>query len=183
MLGCHRLTGETLPPAHHDSFTFLKRKTKRTATAQGGNPFLGAACSSGRAELTWGDSFLVPLMLDASRLPPHRPPPPEAGGDTDCARLPPRFPLGRVTATPGALLLLTASGGDVFALLLRHSQGDWGNLTPDDAAANDAALLDGGRLLSAYELGGDGRSHEAGRVWILTEADRSFTTLLLPEEY
>ncbi len=85
----------------------------------------------------------------------------------------PRFPLGRVLATPGALEL----GVDLFPLLRRHAHGDWGELGDDDRDANERALFSGGRLLSAYTLPG-GR-----RLWIITEADRSSTTLLLPEEY
>ncbi len=85
----------------------------------------------------------------------------------------PRFPLGRVLATPGALAL----GVDLFPLLRRHAHGDWGDLCEEDRAANERALVIGERLLSAYALGG-GR-----RVWIITERDRSCTTLLLPDEY
>ena len=60
--------------------------------------------------------------------------------------------------------------------LHRHSQGDWGELLPEDAIANDLALEQGGRLFSAYGLGRD-------RFWVITEADRSLTTVLLPNDY
>ena len=61
-------------------------------------------------------------------------------------------------------------------LLRRHGAGDWGNLCAADKAQNNRALKEGTRLLSAYELAGS-------KVWIITEADRSYTTVLLPEEY
>lgn len=86
----------------------------------------------------------------------------------------PRFPSGRLLCTPGALAL----GVDFMPYLSRHLSGDWGDLCASDAAANDAALRhDDGRLFSAYDL------LDNGRLWIITEADRSATTLLLPEEY
>lgn len=120
-------------------------------------------------------------MLDASR--PKRLP---SSSDTSAARpasdaasptLPPRFPLAQFNSTPAALHLLIARRVDVFTLVLRHSQGNWGDVEGEDWAANDAALVEEGRLLSAYDLPGG-----AGRVWIITEADRSATTLLLPSK-
>jgi hypothetical protein len=89
----------------------------------------------------------------------------------------PRFPLGRVLATPGALTALTAAGMHPVALVARHARGDWGDLCAGDRRANERALRDGSRLLSAYRLPG------GGKVWIITEADRSTSTLLLPSEY
>lgn len=92
----------------------------------------------------------------------------------------PRFPLGRVVATPGALEQLEQHGIDALDLLARHVVGDWGEVCTEDAQSNDAALMQGNRLLSAYALpsaGGD------TRIWIITESDRSLTTLLLPSEY
>ena len=86
------------------------------------------------------------------------------------------LPLGRVIATPGALKLLGKSGGHPFDLLARHATGDWGELCAFDRRQNEFALRDGYRVLSSYET-------TAGRVWIITEADRSVTTILLPEEY
>ena len=87
-----------------------------------------------------------------------------------------RFPLGRPLATPGALELLDPAGVSLAALLHRHQIGDWGDLDLEDREANEQALAHGARLLSAYPVGSD-------RIWIITEADRSATTLLLPEEY
>ena len=66
---------------------------------------------------------------------------------------------------------------DIVAALRRHAAGDWGDVSPDDRAANDAALRDGERLLSVY------RSAAGVAFWVLTEADRSVTTVLLPEDY
>ena len=85
------------------------------------------------------------------------------------------FALGQIVITQGALAALTAK--DAMLGLLRHSKADWGDVGPEDAQLNDAALNDGTRLLSAY------RSSNGVRFWIITEADRSVTTILLPEEY
>jgi len=87
------------------------------------------------------------------------------------------FPLGHIVATPGALDLLDRSGTNGFDLIRRHQKGDWGNVPPEDAAANQEGIRMGFRLLSSYFL------NEQERLWIITEADRSVTTLLLPEEY
>jgi hypothetical protein len=86
------------------------------------------------------------------------------------------LPLGRVVATPGALSLLGKSGGHPFDYLARHATGDWGNLCSFDQRQNQIALREGLRVFSSYEV-------PAGRFWIITEADRSITTILLPEEY
>ena len=86
------------------------------------------------------------------------------------------LPLGRVVATPGALKLLTEKGEHPFDLLARHATGDWGELCAFDRRQNEIALRDGYRVLSSYPVGRQ-------CVWIITEADRSVTTILLPEEY
>jgi hypothetical protein len=86
------------------------------------------------------------------------------------------LPLGRVVATPGALKLLMETKAHPFDLLARHATGDWGELCAFDRRQNEIALRDGYRILSSYEV-------SEGRVWIITEADRSITTILLPEEY
>ncbi len=86
------------------------------------------------------------------------------------------FPLGQIVATPGALELLDHAAVNAAELLQRHQSGDWGNVPPDDAEENDHAVVNGNRILSSYTVGED-------RLWIITEADRSSTTLLLPEEY
>jgi hypothetical protein len=87
-----------------------------------------------------------------------------------------QLPLGRVVATPGALKLLGKSGGHPFDYLARHATGDWGELCAFDRRQNEIALRDGYRVFSSYDVLED-------RVWVITEADRSVTTILLPEEY
>ena len=86
-----------------------------------------------------------------------------------------KVPLGRIVATPAALGAV--SQPDLVAALRRHAVGDWGDLTPDDRAANDDALRSGERLLSVYQ------SATGTTFWVLTEADRSATTVLLPDDY
>ena len=86
------------------------------------------------------------------------------------------LPLGRVVATPGALQMLRDAGVHSRHLLARHASGDWGDLDAHDRRENELALRFGRRLLSSYSV-------SEARVWIITEADRSVTTLLLPSEY
>ncbi len=86
------------------------------------------------------------------------------------------FPLGYTTATPRALALLHDTGMSLATLLDRHAIGDWGQIDPEDRGLNERALCDGDRVFSVYDIG-------PGRVWVITEADRSSTTLLLPEDY
>ncbi|WKZ86460.1 hypothetical protein N5B55_05760 [Ralstonia pickettii] len=90
----------------------------------------------------------------------------------------PLFALGHVVATPGALDLLDRTGINASALLHRHRQGDWGTVCAEDAQSNIEAVLVRARIFSAYELGS-----RCERLWIITEADRRVTTLLLPTEY
>lgn len=95
----------------------------------------------------------------------------------------PRFPLGVVVSTPGAL---EASAPEhLMRCLARHQAGDWGHVCKEDAATNDDALRYGGRLLSAYPIDPAKPCKGWGdnTLWIITEADRSVTTCLLPEEY
>ena len=92
-------------------------------------------------------------------------------------RIVPLFPLGETYATPGAGAACDTAGLDPCALLERHHHGDWGDISDADILTNQQALLYGGRLLSAYHL------PDGTKVWVLTEADRSATTVLLPEEY
>ena len=92
-----------------------------------------------------------------------------------------RFRSGRHYITPGANTALEALPAGIVAaadLIARHMAGDWGDdMDEEDKAANDCAVKNGGRILSAYILS------DGTRIWIITEADRSTTTLLLPEEY
>ena len=87
----------------------------------------------------------------------------------------PRFSLGQVVITANALDVLDPVS--VVLALRRHASGDWGELDGDDQAANERALSDGSRLLSVY------RDAEETRFYIITEWDRSVTTILLPEDY
>jgi len=88
----------------------------------------------------------------------------------------PLFKLGQIVSTPGAKEALSQPGVDWMALLMRHSTGDWGDLDAEDKRANDDAVMNGDRILSAYNLS------TGARIWIITEADRSATRFLLPEE-
>jgi hypothetical protein len=87
-----------------------------------------------------------------------------------------KFPLGQVVATRGAFPLTESHPTPIRWALDRHQAGDWGEVCAEDKAANDEALRDEGRLLSVYLVGGV-------KIWIITEWDRSATTILLPEEY
>ena len=87
----------------------------------------------------------------------------------------PRFRLGRLVSTHGALERV--SHDEMLRALGRHVTGDWGNVCTEDAEANEAAVHERARLLSAYTTG------DGVRFWIIAEADRSVTTVLLPEEY
>jgi hypothetical protein len=89
----------------------------------------------------------------------------------------PRFPLGRLVATPGALAAFLATQTHPLRYVERHAQGDWGDCDAADWRANDRALGTGARLFSVYTL------PDGTRVWIITEADRASTCVLLPEEY
>lgn len=91
--------------------------------------------------------------------------------------MPSKFMLGCVVATPGALIALTEAKDSFKAYLSRHASGDWGEVCSQDAAENELSLIAGFRLLSAYRI------KNGTRIWIITEADRSSTTILLPEEY
>ena len=95
----------------------------------------------------------------------------------------PLFPLGQIVSTPGALAAFTH--GTLQRCLFRHSRGDWGNVCKEDAASNSEAVTTGGRILSAYPLDASKPCKGFGEntLWIITEADRSVTTFLLPDEY
>lgn len=90
----------------------------------------------------------------------------------------PLFSLGTVVATPGALDLMDRNAVNATHLLEKHQCGHWGEtLTPEDAQANDAAVKNGGRILSAFIL------PDGEKIWIISEWDRSVTTILRPEDY
>jgi hypothetical protein len=88
-----------------------------------------------------------------------------------------KFSLGRVLITPGAIEALADSEEEAITYLERHARGDWGDLGTMDLFDNELALERGYRLLSAYHL------NDLTKIWIITEADRSATTILLPDEY
>ena len=87
------------------------------------------------------------------------------------------FQLGRTLATPGALEALERSGQDAGEFLSRHQQGDWGDLSEDDKQENDFSVDKRLRIFSAYHTA------KGEKLWVITEADRSATTILLPSEY
>jgi hypothetical protein len=88
-----------------------------------------------------------------------------------------RFSPGSVYATPGVLEAFKASGDDPLAFLVKHLALDPGDLSAEDIAENELSLREGFRILSAY------RMSNGTKFWIISEADRSSTTFLLPEEY
>jgi hypothetical protein len=88
-----------------------------------------------------------------------------------------RFALGQTFITPGAQEALDIAGQTPIQFLRRHMSADWGEVSEDDAQENELSLRDGFRLLSAY------RTVKSQKIWIITEADRSATTILLPSEY
>jgi hypothetical protein len=89
----------------------------------------------------------------------------------------PLFPLGQVVATPGALQAFEDTDQSPSDLLTRHLRGDWGDLDAEDKQANDRAIAEGSRIFSAYHLS------DGTKIYLITEADRSVTTFLLPDEY
>jgi hypothetical protein len=98
------------------------------------------------------------------------------------AKSQPKFPLGQIVATPGALEALKSAGQTAEEFLQRHARGDWGELCDEDREANDRALTDGSRILSVYS------TSLGEKIWVITEAvddsgNRAATTVLLPSEY
>lgn len=85
------------------------------------------------------------------------------------------FPLGQVVMTPAAMEVVDKVT-IMASLLARHVTGDWGDLNAEDKRENDLSVKEGYRILSAYHVGGQ-------KVWVITEADRSVTTILLPSDY
>ena len=88
-----------------------------------------------------------------------------------------RFLLGTRTATPAALEAIEAAGDGILNIFARHESGDWGVVCDVDSFSNEEAIRDGNRIMSAYIL------KTGVKIWVITEADRSSTTILLPEEY
>ncbi len=88
-----------------------------------------------------------------------------------------KFKTGQVVATPGAIDAFSDEYNESLELLMRHLSGDWGEVSKADAEENDLSVLQGFRILSSYT------TRSGVKLWIITEADRSVTTFLLPEEY
>ena len=113
-----------------------------------------------------------------SQLDQPIPPPPDVHPTQDNK---PRFCLGQIVATPNALeamqKAMQKAGQNALEMLKRHINGDWGEIDAEDRLANDQAVDNGGRILSAYSL------KDGTKLWIITEADRSSTCILLPEDY
>lgn len=86
-----------------------------------------------------------------------------------------KFRLGHIVFTPNALHQLTQD--DILLAIQRHQAGDWGDVGAHDRTANDQALVESTRILSAYQAA------NGTKFWLITEADRSVTTVLLPEDY
>jgi len=103
-------------------------------------------------------------IITATRLPPPD------------KRNRPLFPLGHLVATAGVNAHLIDNDIDPTPCIRQHHCGLWGDVPPEDAQANDFSVLNGLRVLSSYQMAGE-------RVWIITEADRTATTLLFPSEY
>jgi hypothetical protein len=89
----------------------------------------------------------------------------------------PKFSLGQVVATPGALAAIQEAQDSLWPYLARHAAGDWGEVGREDKAENELSLREGFRILSVYTI------KSGVKIWVLTESDRSATTILLPEEY
>ena len=89
----------------------------------------------------------------------------------------PRFALGQVLATPGALEALQDAEQDPRQFLIRHVTGDWGDLSDEDKQENEFSVNRELRIFSAYKL------PDGSKIWVITEADRSATTILMPDEY
>lgn len=88
-----------------------------------------------------------------------------------------KFPHGQIVITPAALAALSKAGTTPLSLLLRHLEGDWGDLCAEDKRANEAALKSQMRIFSSYQI------NDSLKVWVITEADRSSTCILLPADY
>ena len=89
----------------------------------------------------------------------------------------PLFALGQCVATPGALAALTEAGQTPADFLNRHVRGDWGTIDPADNGLNEQAIRDGDRIFSVYT------TTKGVKLWVITEADRASTCILLPDEY
>ena len=101
--------------------------------------------------------------------------------NTSIAKQVPKFSLGQCCMTKGISALVEQYQLPVLDYLARHQHGDWGDLDKHDLRANEMALKENTRILSAYQF--QPKPNINIKIWVITEADRSSTTLLLPEEY
>lgn len=90
-----------------------------------------------------------------------------------------KFSLGQIVATPNALEALKAAKRSPIDFIRRHVQGDWGDINEEDKQANETALIEGGRIFSSYKI----NPEQEEAVWVITEADRSSTCVLMPSDY
>jgi len=119
-------------------------------------------------------AFSAPLCA----VPGKQKPNPSKGADMKYAiERRPLFPLGELVATPGALAALQKAGQSPAEFLSLHVRGQWGDISEEDRRENEYSLQHGFRLLSSY------RTNANETIWLVTESDRSVTTLLLPSEY
>ena len=121
----------------------------------------------------------------------HHPPPPIAGIEPHTLRAdqidlgpPALFSPGQVVATPAALAMLQELGSSVPQLLLRHLTGDWQQMCKPDRDTNWAAVIEGEtRVFSSFDIAPKGHAGKPIKIWVITEWDRSVTTVLRPEDY
>lgn len=152
----------------HDSIALVQAIVSPTSVeiAQAIAPFLHKLPKP-QLRLSWDDGNLVWVSSFYQ----------EPTGSNGLMPPPPLFPMGQIVATPGALDALEASGQNPSEFIVRHVTGDWGEMPPEDVTENERSLTYGSRLMSSY------RTTQDVKIWIITEWDRSVTTLLLPSEY
>ena len=124
-----------------------------------------------------GERFRARLALDLNLLDVKENDQMQPHANTRQQTGAPRFALGQTFITPGAQEALQIAGQTAIQFLRRHLCGDWGELAEEDVKENELSIEQGFRLLSRYETA------KGERIWIITEADRSATTILLPDEY
>jgi len=158
---------------------------RRSRTAPENAPFPDAGIESHDSHELWLFAFTDPVFSDSAAQPIGA----TAMSSNEIPDLPasslsmpnphddgPLFPLGQVVATPGALEHCAKNNVSPLSLISQHSRGRWGDLVKDDKIANENALFSGGRILSAYRVADE-------KLYVITEWDRSITTLLLAREY
>src|ERR1017187_6117743 len=140
---------------------------------------MGRACQGGGTGKAVSDCACREgcLASRSGKVSPYHQANPEAASRGSVAVSGIKFEPGQIVATPGVLEEFRASGEDPLTYLVRHLNGDWGDLSADDVRENELSLEHGWRILSCYRLS------SGVRIWLITEADRSVTTFLLPEEY